>query len=266
MGFNCAVIVREVWDTRDLIASPLDEAGQLKPGALATRFEPEDLNALEMALRVKDQHGGKVTAFSLGQPGATDVLKECLYRGVDEVRRVAADAKALDTQAAAELLGGAVKKAGPFDLVLIGTTTLLEGENSLLGAHLAQALGLEQVTYVDQLEEIAPGRAVAKRAVEMGYEFIEAQLPALLAVGVALLEDDPRTPRSAKAMLKLKHKKTDAPAWTPAEVGVGDPAARVVTRMAGYAAVPQRVIETRAVDPEDEAALKNMLDCVLKGA
>lgn len=257
MPYNCIVVVREVWDTRDLVGEIVDADGRIKDGAMDTRFEPEDLNALETALRLKDEHGGKVTAVSLGAPMKVDVLRECLYRGVDEVLRVEADAST-DAQAKAGLLAEAVKQIGEYDLILVGTT-VADGENSLVGSHLAKTLGIPQVSWVDDIEDIGEGRAVGKRAVEMGYESVEVKFPALMAIGVALLEDDPRSPRSAKAMLKLKMKKAEIPVMTPSAPGAA------TTSVSGLSAVEQRVIESREVDPEDESALKTMLDEVLKG-
>lgn len=258
MAVNSIVIVREVWDTRDLVAQVLDDAGSLKPGAMETRFEPEDLNALEIALRLKDALGGLVTAVALGEPRSVDVLREALYRGADKVLRVAADPAALDDAATAAALASAIRGAGAYDLVLVGTN-LVDGENALLGAHLAAALGVEQISWVDAVEEASTGRVIGKRAIEMGYESVEVPFPALLAVGVALLEDDPRSPRSAKAMLKLKMKKAEIPVCTP------ETAAAATTKTVRREAVAPRVIESREVDPESESALKTMLDECLKG-
>ncbi|MBU0678916.1 MAG: hypothetical protein KJ626_12455 [Verrucomicrobia bacterium] len=258
MSYNCIVIVREVWDTRDLTGSVLADNGSIKDSML-TRFEPEDMNALEMALRIKDEHGGKVTAFSVGTPKQVDVLRECLYRGVDEVVRVDAGASSLGTQAAAQLLADAIGKAGQYDLICVGVT-VADGESSMLGTHVAGKLGIEQVSYVDAIEEIGEGRVVGKRGIEMGYEYIEAPLPALLSVGVALVEDDPRTPRSAKAMLKLKAKKAEIPSADVDASAVTSPVS-----IAGREAVPERAVESKDVAAEDETALKSMLDDVLKG-
>ncbi len=209
MACHFIVVVKEVWDTRDLVGEVLDDAGSIKAGALTTRFEPEDLNALEMALRVKDEHGGKVTVLSVGVPRDVDVLRECMYRGVDEVRRITADPCELDAQATAALLAGAVRTLGEYTMILTGTT-IVDEQNSLLGVHLAAELGIEHVSWIDSLEEIDEERAVGKRAIEMGYEYVQVAFPALFSVGVALLEDDPRAPRSAKAMLKLKMKKKES--------------------------------------------------------
>ncbi len=265
MGCNCVVVMREVWDTRDLVSSPLDDAGAIRPGALQTRMEPEDLNALEMALRVKDQHGGTVTAVTVGKPRTTEVLREALYRGTDAVLEVAADPAALDDQALAALVAGALRARGvAFDLVLVGTTAVDE-ENSILGAHLAEALGIDQVGWVDAIEALEPGRVTAKRAVEMGYEYVQVAFPALLSVGVALLEDDPRAPRSAKAMLKLKMKKAEIPSMDAAAAGVPDVAAARRTVVVRRESIPPRTIVSKTVDAEDLSALQAMMDEARKG-
>jgi electron transfer flavoprotein beta subunit len=263
MPLNVIVIAREVWDTRDLVAAPLDEAGGLKSGSLATRYEPEDLNALEMALRLKDQQGAKVIVLSHGPAGNVDAPREALYRGADEAHRIDVARDAVDTQAAAKLYAAALKKLGAFDLVLLGVN-VTEGENSLLAGQLAALLDLEQISYADGIE-VASGAVTGKRAVEMGYEYVEAAMPAVVSVGVALVADDPRTPRSAKAMLKLKHKKTEIKTITPADLGIADVAALRTTKVAGYRAIEARKVDAKDVDPESESALKSMLDAVLKG-
>lgn len=264
MAIDSIVIVREVWDTRDLVGSVLDGAGALKQAGLATRFETEDLNALEAVLRIKDDQGGTVTALAVGGPREVDVLRECLYRGVDAAVRIDADPATLDTQATAALLAAAIRKQDAWDLIVTGVS-VTEGENSLLGSHLAALLGIEQISYVDAIDAIGNGKVTGKRAIELGYEYVEAPLPALLSVGVALTADDPRTPRSAKAMLKLKAKKVEIPTLTPAALGIDDPAALRTTRVAGLEAIPERVIQSTEVDPDNESALKAMLDAVLKG-
>lgn len=261
MAVNSIVIVREVWDTRDLATQPLDESGQIRASALQTRFEPEDLNALEMALRLKDAQGGKVTVLSFGETGPVDVLREALYRGADEAHRIDVKRADVDTQGAARLLAAAIAKLGA-DLVLLGVT-VPEGETSLLGSHVAALLGWEQVSYVDSLEKVEGGKALARRAIEMGYETIEVPCPAVLTAGVALLEDDPRAPRPAKAMLKIKHKKTEIPAHTPASLGVN--VALKSSKIVKREPVAERVIQSVEVDPESESALKSMLDAILKG-
>ncbi len=259
MPYNCIVVAREVWDTRDLLGNVAGTDGQLNQTVLSKRFEPEDLNSLEQALQLKDRHGGKVTVLAIGPPRDVDVLRECLYRGVDEVIRLIPPVGAeLDSTIQAHMLARAIGKLGEYDLVMAGVS-IPEGENSMLVPQLAALLGHEQVSYVDSLVEISADGVLCKREIEMGSEFIRVPMPAVLALGVYLLKDDPRTPRSAKAMLKLKMKKAEIPEWTCENLGLDDAAALAKVHISGREAVPQRVIETKDVDPEDEAALKAML-------
>jgi len=260
VSYHSIAIVREVWDTRDLVGDILDSSGNIKESALTTRFEPEDMNALEMALQIKDEHGGKVTAISLHQSKEVDVLKECLYRGTDEVILLN-DRKfdGLDTLAASRVVSKAISEIGDFDLILTGLD-VVEGENAQLGSYLAEQLGLEQITYVDKLEKIGNGSVVCIRAIEGGYEEVATSLPALLIVGVALLKEDPRAPRSARARLKLKHKRTKIPAQTASELGINDASLAKATSTYKLEAVEQRKIESKDVDGTDEDALGAMLD------
>lgn len=258
MEKTCVVVARDVWDTRDLAGSVLDEGGALKEGGLVRRFEPEDLNALEAALRLKDGGGWRVVALGLGEPVAVDALRECLYRGADAAVRVAAGPAFLDTPARAKLLAAAVRKIEGARLVLTGTTPMIEGETSLLSAHLAAGLGWESLSYVDGIESCDESGLTGRRAVEMGVETLCVPLPCVAAMGVALLEDDPRAPRSAKAMLKLKHKKTDIPVWSPDDLGLERVPESAVEGVR-FEPAPERVVETRSVDAEDDGALAEML-------
>lgn len=264
MAYNLVVLVREVWDTRDLINAPVNDDGAVKSDALDTRFEPEDLNALEMALRIKDDSEAIVTAISIGSPGDVDVLRECMYRGVDNVRRIDVDVDGLDTQARAELVAAAIKQMENVDVVLVGST-VADAENSQLGTHVASILGIDSVNWVDEIEGVSDDSIKSKRAIEMGYETIETPFPALISVGVALLEDDPRSPRNAKAMLKLKKKKEPIESRSGGELGFEQPVASGTTKISAFEVVEQRVIESKEVDPEDESALQTMLNEVLKG-
>ena len=265
MAYKIAVIVREVWDTRDLPEDIVDGAGRLKVPLLATRFEPEDLNALEMALKIRDAQGGGVTALAVAPVRGLDVLRECLYRGVDEVVSLPAEHLSdYDTSASAHLYAAAIRKLGAFDLIFAGIT-MAEGENALIGASVARLLGMEHISYVDAVEKVADGAIVARRAVEMGYELIEARLPAIINVGVALLQEDPRTPRSAKATLKLKLKKTPIPQWGPAQLGIDETVNRQTAQFVGYTPVEQKVVHACKVDPQSLAELRAMLNDVWKG-
>jgi len=260
MNYNSIVIVREVWDTRDLVGEILDTEGNIKKNVLATRFEQEDLNALEMALQIKDANGGKVTAISLGRSREVEVLRECLYRDVDEVLLLD-DPKftGLDTLSTSRVISQAIKNIENFDLIFTGID-VVEGENAQLGIHVAEQLGINQITYVDKLEYIGDGKVVCNRSIEGGNETVETALPALLVVGVALLKEDPRAPRSAKARSKLKHRRTKIPTQGASDLNIDDSLLVNSTTINKLEAVQQRKIDSKDVDAEDEAALKAMLE------
>jgi len=265
VGFKCIVLVREVWDTRDLVGDFATAEGALNTVRLTTRFQPEDLNALEMALKIKDEHGGAVAALAIGQPQEVDVLRECLYRGADEVIRLPGDPLAFeDVPTRATRIAAAVAKSGGSDLLLCGLD-VVEGENAQLGIHVAHLLDLPHANYVDRIESLGDGAVTCVRAIEGGYETVRLPLPCALLVGVALLKEDPRAPRSAKARLKLQHKKTPIPEWGEAELpGVSQSLAPQVVIL-NHVPVPQRQIQSRRVEGADEKGLASIIE-ELRGA
>lgn len=263
MSYNTIVIAREIWDTRDLIGNVLNDDGTLKESGLSTRFEPEDLNALEIALKIKDEHGGTVTVLSLGESKNVDVLRESLFRGVDKVIRLTdSNANKLDSLAQSLIFQEAIKKIGDYSLILTGVN-VSEGENSLLGVDIANQLNIEHVSYIDNLEEIKSDQVTCNRAVEMGYEVLSVKLPACISVGIALVKDDPRTPRSAKAALKLKMKKVAIDQWGAADLGIPDTASQVATIKNQYEAIEQRIVRAKKVDPESDSELQEMIKDIL---
>jgi len=265
MGFGTVVLVKEIYDTRDLVGDILDVAGSVRLDALEGRFDPEDLNALEMALKLKDSYGGGVTCLSLGAPRRLDVLRECLYRGADSVVRLEGPAfSELDTLAAAHVLAQGVRRLGRFDLILCGVQ-VVEGENSMVGTHVAAEMGITLVSYVEEIEAISPGTVTVRRAVEGGIEVVEAPMPSLLTVGVALLQEDPRTPRSARAKLKLQHKKTPIAPWGCGELKVEADSLVRSTELCGHAPVPRREIVHRRVDGTNAEELRQMVQELRQG-
>lgn len=255
---NILVIMREIWDTRNLSGEVVDDSGRPRLDRLDTMTEPEDLNALEMALKVRDAHRTAVTAISLGDPIRVDVLREALYRGADGAVRIRA-AGELDALARARLLTAAARQRGTFDLILTGLS-VPEGENSQVGSHCASLLGIPQVTYVEEIEAVEEAGLVVRRAIEGGTESVRVKFPCLLTVGVALLKEDPRTPRPARARLKLQHAKSTIPAILAPELGVPPEELRPVVKPAGHQHVPLRHIERRRIQGEDERALGEMVE------
>ena len=149
MGYDIVVCVKQVPDTQNLTGDAMREDGTVNRGALPLILNPEDLNALEMALQVKDEYGAHVTVVTSGLPKAADVLRECLYRGADRTvlftdRRAAG----ADTLATSYALGCIIRKLGQPDLVLCGRQAI-DGDTAQIGPQLAEKLGLVQFTYVD---------------------------------------------------------------------------------------------------------------------
>ena len=204
------VLVKQVPDTANVTGDAMKEDGTINRVALPAVFNPEDLNALEEALRLKDRQGGRVTVITMGPPGAVAVLRESLYRGADEVILLTDKAFAgADTLATSYALAQAVKKAGEFDLVLCGRQAI-DGDTAQVGPQTAEKLGVPQITCVSRIDEVAPaapgaargrGRIVATRSVEGGFETLESPLPALLTITSEA--NEPRPP-SVKFVMVYK--------------------------------------------------------------
>lgn len=254
------VWVREIPDTRDLMGELLGVDSMPKWKDWDTRLDPEDLNGLEMALQWKDRVPQlSLTAVSVGEPKKLDVLRECLYRGVDQVVRLSGEGDSGDLVGEAQLVAAAVRK---LDAQVVFTGVQLnETESGHKGVFLARALGWPVVTYVEALEQAgSDGPMRLRRAVEQGVEIVEAAPPLVVSVGVALLKEDPRAPRSARAKLKLQHKKTPIPQWGLSELGglLGERACS--PKILSFKAQPQRDFPARRVDGSSHEELKAMLE------
>jgi electron transfer flavoprotein beta subunit len=205
MPFKMIVLVKQVPDTKNITAKAMKDDGTVNRSALPAIFNPEDLNALEMALQVRDQHGGHITVITMGPPSAAEVLREALMRGADAVALLTDRAFAVaDTLATAYALGCAIRHIGDFDLILAGRQAI-DGDTAQIGPQVAGALGIPQLTYVREILALGPATIRARRLIEGGHEVVEARLPVLLTVvGEA---NEPR-PRRAKLMMQYRHART----------------------------------------------------------
>jgi electron transfer flavoprotein beta subunit len=185
------VMIKQVPDTTEVRLDP--RTGTLIREGVPSIINPEDKNALEEALKLKESMGANIVVISMGPPQAEDALREALAMGADEAILLSDRAFAgADTWATATTLGYALKKIGDFDLVLAGRQAI-DGDTAQVGPQLAEFLKVPQVTYVRELA-VENGKVRAKRAVEDGYEDIEAPLPALLTI-----TKEANTPRYAHA-------------------------------------------------------------------
>jgi electron transfer flavoprotein beta subunit len=186
----------------------MNEDGTVNRAALPAIFNPEDLNALEMALEIKDKFGGTVTAITMGLPGAARILRDSLFRGADDVILITdARCAASDTLATSYIISCAVKKLD-YDIVLCGRQAI-DGDTAQVGPQLAEKLGITQITYLEQLLELNGKTITARRNIGNGWQKVKAKLPVLVTVtGQA---NEPRV-AAAKKMMKYKN------AFTAAEV------------------------------------------------
>lgn len=200
MGYNCVVLVKQVPDTKRITGQAMNEDGTVNRAALPAVFNPEDLNALELALDIKDQYGGSVTVMAMGLPAAADVLREGLFRGADQAilvtdRRCAAS----DTLATSYILSCGVKKLNA-DIVLCGRQAI-DGDTAQVGPQIAEKLNLPQITYIENLVKLDGRSIVVKRNLGNGWQEVKGKLPVLLTV--LDTANEPRVCR-AKRLMKCK--------------------------------------------------------------
>jgi electron transfer flavoprotein beta subunit len=205
LGYDCIVCVKQVPDTGNITGDVMNEDGTVNRAALPTIFNPEDLNALEAALQVRDQYGGTVTVLTMGPLAACEVLREALYRGADRVilmtdRRAAGS----DTLATSYILSRAVRKIGRYDFVFCGRQAI-DGDTAQVGPQLAEKLGIPQITYYERILELNARHARIRRNVGNGWEVLETPLPVLLTV--LDTANEPR-PSAAKRVMRYKRAST----------------------------------------------------------
>ena len=218
MSLKIIVLAKQVPDTRNVGKDAMTAEGTVNRAALPAIFNPEDLNALEQALRLKDQHpGSTVTVLTMGLPKAADVLRESLYRGADA--GVLLTDRALggaDTLATSYALSQAIKKIGMPDII-VGGRQAIDGDTAQVGPQVAQKLGLDQVTYVESVESVVDGKVTLVRRIDGGVERVEAPLPLLITVTGSAA---PCRPCNAKRV--MKYKRATAPIERTADMPYAD--------------------------------------------
>ncbi len=217
MGYNCVVLIKQVPDTKRITGDVMNEDGTVKRSALPAIFNPEDLNALEMALQIKDKFGGHITVITMGLPAASEILRGSLFRGADEAilltdRRCAAS----DTLATSYILSCAVKRIN-YDIVLCGRQAI-DGDTAQVGPQLAEKLGVKQITYVEELTELSGKTITARRNIGNGWQQVKADLPVLLTV-----TGDANEPRVAAAKKMMKYKNALAPVEVEQKIKAENP-------------------------------------------
>ena len=205
MSLKIVVLAKQVPDTRNVGPDAMTEQGTINRAALPAVFNPEDLNALEQALRLKDQFpGSTISVLTMGLPKSAEVVREALYRGADE-GFVVTDRPlgGADTLATSYTLAQAVKKIGDYDIIL-GGRQAIDGDTAQVGPQIAEKLGLTQVTYAEEilsLDEKAK-KVVIRRHIDGGVETVEAPLPVVVTVNGSAA---PCRPCNAKLVMKYKY-------------------------------------------------------------
>jgi len=202
MSLKIVVLAKQVPDTRNVGKDAMTAEGTVNRAALPAIFNPEDLNALEQALRLKEQNqGSTVGLLTMGPPRAAEIIRQGLYRGADTgwllTDRLFAGA---DTLATSYALATAIKKIGDVDIV-IGGRQAIDGDTAQVGPQVAQKLGLSQVTYAEEILKCENGKLTMRRHIDGGVETVEAPLPLVITVTGSAA---PCRPCNVKLTMKYK--------------------------------------------------------------
>ena len=203
MKLNIVVLAKQVPDTRNVGPDAMTPEGTVNRSALPAIFNPEDLNALEQALRLKDANPGTtVTVVTMGPGRAAEVIREAMYRGADGGYLLTDRAFAgADTLATSYALSVAIKHVAPDADLIIGGRQAIDGDTAQVGPQVAEKLGLNQITYAEEILSCADGKIVVKRHIDGGVETVESALPCVLTVNGSAA---PCRPRNAKRVMKYK--------------------------------------------------------------
>ena len=204
-GIKIVVLAKQVPDTRNVGPDAMKADGTVNRSVLPAIFNPEDLNALEQALRIKERYEGvTVTLLTMGPVRAAEIIREGLYRGADDGVLLTDRAFAgSDTLATSYALALAVRRLAP-DLV-IGGRQAIDGDTAQVGPQVAEKLGLTQITYAEEILKVGDGSITVKRHIDGGVETVEGPLPIVITVNGSAA---PCRPRNAKLVQKYKHAKT----------------------------------------------------------
>lgn len=204
-ALKIVVLAKQVPDTRNVGKDAMKADGTVNRAALAAIFNPEDLNALEQALCMKDRYPqSTVTLLTMGPSRAAEIIRESMFRGADGgVLLTDRKFAGADTLATSYTLACAIRKINP-DLIIAGRQAI-DGDTAQVGPQVAEKLNLPQVTYAEELFDIKDGEITIRRRLEHGVETVAARLPLVITVNASA--PDCR-PRNAKMVMKYKHART----------------------------------------------------------
>ncbi len=214
-GLNIIVLAKQVPDTRNVGKDAMKADGTVNRSALPAIFNPEDLNALEMALSVKDKiKNSTVTILTMGPGRAAEIIREGLYRGADNGFLIT-DRKfaGSDTLATSYAISQAIKKIAAYDIIFAGRQAI-DGDTAQVGPQVAEKLCIPQVTYAENINAITAKDITIKRRLERGIEIVKSTYPLLVTVHSSAPEC---RSRNAKYVMKYKHAHTETELQESAE-------------------------------------------------
>ena len=281
MSLNIIVLAKQVPDTRNVGKDAMKEDGTINRSALPAIFNPEDLNALEQALQIKEQNPDTtITILTMGPPRAAEIIREAVYRGADGgivlTDRAFAGA---DTLATSYALSAAIRKIGQYDLIIAGRQAI-DGDTAQVAPQVAEKLHLPQITYAEKIESVADGKVTVTRRLESGVETLVAPMPLVITVNGSADECRPRNARriqkykyavtpsekaalspemaaivDARPYLELKEWSAAYVDADPAQIGLaGSP-----TKVKGIVNVVFQAKESKRLDGRDQAALDDLI-------
>ena len=213
-ALKIVVLAKQVPDTRNVGKDAMTAEGTVNRAALPAIFNPEDLNALELALRLKDECvGSTVHILSMGPMRAADIIRDAIFRGADG-GYLLTDRKfaGADTLATSYALSCALRQIGA-DVIVAGRQAI-DGDTAQVGPQVAEKLGLPQVTYAEQVVQVKESSIVVRRRLERGVEVVESPLPAVITVNSSAAEV---RPQNALRMMKYKYAMTSSEIASDAE-------------------------------------------------
>ena len=206
MSFRILVLAKQVPDTRNVGKDAMKADGTVNRAALPAIFNPEDLNALEFALKVKDKiKDAEVIILTMGPARAAEIIREAMYRGADKGYLIT-DRKfaGSDTLATSYAISLAVKKLAPFNLLVAGRQAI-DGDTAQVGPQTAEKVGIPQIAYAEELVAVNEKEITIKRRIERGVETVSGSYPLAVTVHGSA---DPCRPRNAKRLMQVKHART----------------------------------------------------------
>ena len=234
-ALKIVVLAKQVPDTRNVGKDAMTAEGTVNRAALPAIFNPEDLNALELALRLKEECAGStVYILTMGPQRAADIIRDAMFRGADggyllSDRKFAGS----DTLATSYALSCALREIGA-DVIIAGRQAI-DGDTAQVGPQVAEKMGLPQVTYAEEIVQVKESSLVVRRRLDRGVETVECPIPAVLTVNSSAPEI---RPQNARLVMKYKW------AMIPSEVAAASEVAQRLVEERDYL----RIVEMTAAD------------------